>query len=257
MEIENGNSSAEDELNHLKNKENESDDDSDDSVDTNEDAKDVGEIRQALSESESDLEETDESEDDEESEEIKNLPARTYIPVKGKKDDDLVVDESAYVLLCKSKTNYPCMSFDIIHDNDGEGEDRSSKFPISLSMIGGTYSGKRNADSLIVMKFSKLYPNSKNSKLDNDDSTNQMITEQSRTDKEGATLRFVKLPHQGSINRVRCKNLNNTTYCSSWSENGNVYLWNLSKALKAIKSDKLMNEFNAKSASPLFTFKGI
>lgn len=46
------------------------------------------------------------------------------------------------------------------------------------------------------------------------------------------------------------------TLCSTWSENGRVYIWNLSKAIKAISSDKLMNSFNAKSVEPLFTFKG-
>jgi len=161
-----------------------------------------------------------------------------------------VVDESAYVLLCKSRCEYPCMSFDIIQDNLGEGEDRSSKFPISMSIVGGTYSGRKNVDSLILMKYSKLFPSSKNAK-----DQQQRITEQDRKS-QSATLRYVKISHAGSVNRVRCKNINNSTICSSWSENGRVYMWNLDKAIKAIASDKLMNSFDARSVEPIFTFKG-
>lgn len=106
------------------------------------------------------------------------------------------------------------------------------------------------------MKYSKLYPSLKNSKPE-DGKSNQMITEQNnRIGKEGATLRYVKLPHNGSVNRVRTKNVNEHTFCSSWSENGNVYIWDLSKALKAITSDKLANSFDTRSVEPVFTFKG-
>lgn len=129
MDYENNNS--DEELNELRNQ---NDSDSEDSVSESEGpGKDIDEIKQELS-SDSDLESSSSEEEDEEVE-YKSLPARTYIPQKGSKNDDLVVDESAYVLLCKSKTNYPCMSFDIINDNQGEGEDRTSKFPISLSMV--------------------------------------------------------------------------------------------------------------------------
>lgn len=35
-----------------------------------------------------------------------------------------------------------------------------------------------------------------------------------------------------------------------------MFIWNLSNAIKAIASDKLMNSFNTKSVEPVFTFKG-
>ena len=200
-----GASSGEEELNKLRNKENEnsSDDYSESSCSEEEEAKEIDEIKQVLSNDELDDSEsasdTSDSESDEEDEQDdKSLPARTYIPKKGKKNDDLVVDESAYVLLCKSKTSYPCMSFDIINDN--LGENRSNTFPISMSMVGGTYSGRANADSLIVMKYSKLFPNSKNFK------DQQIITEQD-TKQQGATLRYVKISHAGSVNRIRCTHI--------------------------------------------------
>ena len=275
-------SSGEEDSKRMRNKENDvnSDDEDQSSVSSGEEARDVDEVKQDASNSDSDLESgssSDEEDEEAPGEEDASVPAKTYIPRLGKKSDNLVVDESAYVLLCKSKTSYPCMSFDVINDGLGEGEDRSAAFPISMSIVGGTYSGKRGADSLIVMKYSKLYPGSKNARDEN-----AMLTEQNSRAKEGATLRYVKIAHPGSVNRVRCKNISeylsssnfkfkldrsfydsffsnftdDNTFCSTWSENGNVYVWELSKAIKAISSDKLMNSFNAKSVEPVFTFKG-
>ena len=198
-------SSDEEDCKRLKNKENAAEDSDDDSSENEvvDDGKDIDEIKQVVSSDEEDSE-SDEEEDEEEEDVEQNSQSaqpRTYIPKIGKKNDKLVVDESAYVLLVKAKTNYPCLSFDIINDSLGDGEDRSTNFPLSMSMVGGTYSGgKANADSLIVMKFSKLFPGSKNS-------PQNVITEQQNNNKEGATLRYVKIPHSGSINRIRCKNI--------------------------------------------------
>lgn len=202
-------SSGEEDSKRMKNKQeaNEnSDDDDQSSVSSNEEVRDIDEVKQEASDS--DLESgssSDEDDDDEEQgaeEATADGPAKTYIPKLGRKSDDLVVDESAYVLLCKSKTSYPCMSFDVISDGLGDGEDRSANFPISMSLVGGTYSGKRGADSLIVMKYSKLFPGSKNARDEN-----AMLTEQNSGAKEGATLRYVKIAHPGPVNRVRCKNI--------------------------------------------------
>ena len=204
-EFENAASSGEEDSKRMKNKENEDQQSDDESSVSSNEARDIDEVRQDASNSDSDLESgssSDEEDEEQAGEEDANLPAKTYIPKLGKKGDDLQVDESAYVLLSKSKTSYPCMSFDVINDNLGEGEDRSANFPISMSIVGGTYSGKRGADSLIVMKYSKLFPGSKNSKDEN-----AMLTEQNSRAKEGATLRYVKIPHPGPINRVRCKNI--------------------------------------------------
>ena len=206
-EFERAASSGEEETRQMKGKENDQhsdDDDEQSSASSNEgETRDIDEVKQEASDSDLESGSSSDEEDEEQAvEEDASVPAKTYIPKLGRKSDDLVVDESAYVLLCKSKTSYPCMSFDVIADGLGEGEDRSANFPISMSIVGGTYSGKRGTDSLIVMKYSKLFPGSKNAR-----DPNAMLTEQNSHATEGATLRYVKIAHPGPVNRVRCKNI--------------------------------------------------
>lgn len=80
-------------------------------------------------------EEDDQMGEDEEDAEGDDLP-KTYLPGQPLKDDEqLVCDQSAYVMLHQAQTGAPCLSFDIVTDNIGN--DRHD-FPMTAYLVAGT-----------------------------------------------------------------------------------------------------------------------
>lgn len=81
-----------------------------------------------------------ESEDDsmdegEENEGVEETP-KTYLPGQPlKEDEQLVCDQSAYVMLHQAQTGAPCLSFDIVNDNLGNNRDQ---FPMTAYLVSGT-----------------------------------------------------------------------------------------------------------------------
>lgn len=81
---------------------------------------------------------------DEENEENENENGEVYLPGKPMEDgEELVCDESAYIMLHQAKTGAPCLSFDIIADN--LGSDRVS-FPLSGYIAAGTQAAKTHVN---------------------------------------------------------------------------------------------------------------
>lgn len=79
-----------------------------------------------------------ESEDEEmeEGEEDNDDRPKTYLPDQPlKEDEQLVCDQSAYIMLHQAQTGAPCLSFDIVPDN--LGNDRS-EFPMTSYLVAGT-----------------------------------------------------------------------------------------------------------------------
>lgn len=81
---------------------------------------------------------------DEENEENENENGEVYLPGKPIEDgEELVCDESAYIMLHQAKTGAPCLSFDIIADN--LGADRVS-FPLTGYIVAGTQAAKTHVN---------------------------------------------------------------------------------------------------------------
>jgi ribosome assembly protein RRB1 len=143
---------------------------------------------------------SDSSVEEDENGELTRVTKETYIPGADQEEEDLEVDEKFYKLLYKATTTFPCMSFDVIPDNLGDGETRANTFPASLSVVGGTYSGKKGQDSLLVMKFSQLKATQKDHEL-SDEATEDK--DESKAKEYEGKMRHVSIPHVGGINRVR------------------------------------------------------
>lgn len=71
-------------------------------------------------------------------------------------------------------------------------------------------------------------------------------------------LNVVHVPHPGAVNRVRVQDLNDRRICASWSDNGSVYLTDLTDALKASEKPELISQFvkNKTAPKPFFKFGG-
>lgn len=58
-------------------------------------------------------------------------------------DEELVCDESAYVMLHQARTGAPCLSFDIIRDQLG---DNRETYPLSSYIVAGTQAAKAHVN---------------------------------------------------------------------------------------------------------------
>lgn len=95
-----------------------------------------------------DMENIDDSSDDDEEKgensEVKATKSEVYLPGKPlDADEELVCDESAYVMLHQARTGAPCLSFDIIRDQHG---DNRESFPMSCYMVAGTQAAKTHVN---------------------------------------------------------------------------------------------------------------
>lgn len=151
---------------------------------------------------------TDDQSSNDPMEEDENSPTEqpsteVYLPGKPLEEgEELVCDQSAYVMLHQAQTGSPCLSFDIIRDNLG---DNRETFPLTSYLVAGTQAAQAHVNCLIVMKLSNLYQTNKEDKED-DESEEEEEEEDTQTPQMLAAL----IKHQGSINRTRVNLLN---YC--------------------------------------------
>ncbi|XP_037944787.1 glutamate-rich WD repeat-containing protein 1 [Teleopsis dalmanni] len=209
-----------------------------------------------------------EAEDDEDSDDMENdsdegepnKPKEVYLPGKPlDKDEELVCDESAYVMLHQASTGAPCLSFDIIPDELGETRE---KFPLTAYMVAGTQAARTHVNNLIVMKMDNLH---KTQDDDNDDDNNEELEDDeddvpNREQHKQPNMTCALIKHQGCVNRIRAKRIGNTVFAASWSELGRVNIWNLSKQLQAIEDAQLLKQYEREVANepvqPVYTFSG-
>ncbi|GBP03339.1 Glutamate-rich WD repeat-containing protein 1 [Eumeta japonica] len=160
-----------------------------------------------------------------------------YLPGKPlATNEELVCDESAYVMLHQASTGAPCLSFDIIADELGECRET---YPLTAFMIAGTQAARTHINNLIVMKMSNLHKtkddDNDNEELEDDEDD---IGDKDEINKPQMACALIK--HQGCVNRVRSKRIGNTVFAASWSELGHVSIWNLSRQLQAIEDTHLL-----------------
>lgn len=86
-----------------------------------------------------DEEETASGSEDEEDE-----SKEVYLPGKPiDEDEELVCNESAYVMLHQAHTGAPCLSFDIIHDDLGDARET---FPLTGYIVAGTQAARTHVN---------------------------------------------------------------------------------------------------------------
>lgn len=143
-------------------------------------------------------------------------------------------DRSAYTMMHEASAEWPCLSFDFIDqlpptaDRPNPLETNGSSWPWSLNMVAGSQAASNMPNYLYLIHAHSLmstYYNSEDS--DSDDSEGESDLQ--------PQLHLESIVHQGAVNRVRCSG----AHCASWSDNGSVYLWNLSSkvAVSTVEMD--------------------
>ena len=95
----------------------------------------------------------------EESDEQPRAP-NTFIPglhTLGK-DEILEADESVYVMRHTMNANWPCLSFDVLRDDQG---DQRQRFPTSAYIAAGTQADMAKNNKLTVFKMTQLHKTQK------------------------------------------------------------------------------------------------
>ncbi|XP_022919811.2 glutamate-rich WD repeat-containing protein 1 [Onthophagus taurus] len=204
-------------------------------------------------------EEMDVIDEDCELDENQGEPSTTndvYLPGKPLEEgEELVCDESAYIMLHQAQTGAPCLSFDIIEDTLG---DQRETYPLTAYIVAGTQAGQTHTNNVIVMKLSNLH----STKQDDDDDDDDDDEEESDDEDGGKNPRMsgALIKHQGCVNRIRSTNVNGKVLAATWSELGRVNIFDLTQQLQVVDNDQLLakykSENKANSITPLFTFSG-
>lgn len=162
---------------------------------------------------------------------VEKSQTSVYLPsVPLETGEELVHDESAYIMLHQASTGAPCLSFDVIQDNLG---DCREDYPLSCYIIAGTQAQSFHLNNLIVMKMSNI---SKTFKEYSDEELSDSEDESCISNLPQMSCALIR--HQGCVNRVRSNKIGNHILCATWSELGKVSIWNLNDQLQ-------VNTYNA------------
>jgi len=204
-----------------------------------------------------DTEEDDEEEDIAEEDEMgdktsgengkENTESEIYLPGKPMEEgEELTFDKSAYVMYHAATTGAPCLSFDIIPDDDSQIQ---TEFPFNCDIVCGTQMpGKPNL--LLLMKMMNL------SKMEEEDSDSEdsYIEEEDRQPK----LYTLSIKHTGDVNRIRYTKLGTKRLAATWSSVGNVDLWDLTPHFETLNNNRIRDQHQtvADNVKPLYSFSG-
>nr|CAH8869938.1 unnamed protein product [Trichobilharzia regenti] len=186
-----------------------------------------------------------------------------YIPGRSRPledDEELIMDKSAYRMFFELEVEYSSLSFDILTDN--MGSDRRVEVnggAHSACMIAGTQASQGSQNKLIVMKLCNMIPFKRKESTDEGQSSSEDESDSDEEDLDAQPdVEAATILHHGTVNRVRAKRQKGRYLAASWSENGMVFIWDLTRPLTAVNDSAVMAEYTRhdESPSPLFTFKG-
>lgn len=199
-----------------------------------------------------DMEESSSDDDDEEKEPEVYLPGKPLA-----EGEELVCDDSAYIMLHQAHTGAPCLSFDIIRDELG---DSRTDFPMTAYIVSGTQAARTHVNSVIVMKMSNLHRTSKEKDEDEESDSSDDEDEEPEEEAKKPKMECALIKHQGCVNRIRSTRMENNVFAASWSELGRVNIWNLNEQIQTVNDPNALKRYEKNKTEdtikPVFTFSG-
>lgn len=175
---------------------------------------------------------------------------------KTRNEPEIDFDTSAYVVYNRLEMTYPCLSFDIVKDELGGGEDRIKKFPLSLYMIAGAQTPAHVENNYIyVMKVDNIKPlKQEDENVDDEESDADETDDPSDLPK----LTSVRVGHKGCVNRLRVNCISGKTLTATWSDKGKVHIYDLTTPIRAVYDQRSINTYTAQKVEPkpIYTFGG-
>ncbi|XP_010541056.1 PREDICTED: glutamate-rich WD repeat-containing protein 1 isoform X2 [Tarenaya hassleriana] len=199
-----------------------------------------------------------------------SMPTRVWQPGVDKLEDgeELQCDPSVYNCLHGFHVGWPCLSFDILHDNLGLNR---TEFPHTVYMVAGTQAEKAAWNSIGIFKISnvsgkrrdvlpKKLANGEGDMEDDEDEDDDSDSDEDSEDEASSTpiIQLRRVAHHGCVNRIRTMT-QNPHICVSWADSGHVQVWDLSSHLKALTESETEGKDGSSSVfnqAPLFNFGG-
>ncbi|KAI7824540.1 WD40-repeat-containing domain protein [Kickxella alabastrina] len=186
----------------------------------------------------------EEEEEEEDDEEVAEKKRQVYLPgdLLGE-GETLQVDNSAYHMLHPMSTNWPCLSFDFVPDNMGNGR---TMFPHTMYAFAGTQADSPSRNQVILMKMSQLH-RTINDDLDAEDKNDEDVNDLD----EDPILETRTIRNYGGVNRVRVLQSYQSPLAATWIDNGSVRIWDTKRLMDALETPG--TQVPASATQPLFT----
>ncbi|KAF8273981.1 WD40-repeat-containing domain protein [Lactarius quietus] len=129
------------------------------------------------------------------------------------KDEILEADDSVYIMRHTMNANWPCLSFDVLRDDEG---DQRQRFPATAYIVAGSQADAAKKNELSVFKMTQLHRTQKDGESDDegdDDDDDDNLD-------EDAVLDYRSVPHFGGV--------------TAWAETGKVHIWDVRPLIHAL-----------------------
>lgn len=150
----------------------------------------------------------------------------------------LAYSNKAYDSFFQLRTEYPCLSFDIVRDNLGAGR---TAYPLTMFFVCGTQADEQNKNELFILKVSNICRTKHDQ--DSDDSEDEFIGDNNESDEDAEEgdevnggepiVNFRTIKHFGTANRVRCSP-HLTSLCAVWSDAGHVQVFDIDSEYRTL-----------------------
>ncbi|EPY28757.1 ribosome assembly protein RRB1 [Strigomonas culicis] len=153
----------------------------------------------------------------------------------------LEFSNKAYDSFFQLRTEYPCLSFDVITDPDGSNR---TKYPLSMMLVCGSQADELSKNHLVVLRVSNIC-RTKHDEEDDDDSEDSFIGDEGESEEsDGEEAEEVNdgepivnhrtITHHGTANRVRCCPHKDSQLVAVWSDAGHVQVFDLSDDVRIL-----------------------
>lgn len=150
----------------------------------------------------------------------------------------LEYSNQAYDSFFQLRLEYPCLSFDIVRDNDGEVR---VKYPLSMLLVCGTQAEQTNQNELLLLRVTNICKTKYD--LADDESEDSLIGDNEGSDDDDENMEEINggepivdsrsIPHHGTVNRVRCCP-GKPSLIAAWSDSGRVQVFDADSELRSM-----------------------
>lgn len=153
--------------------------------------------------------------------------------------EELTYSNKAYDSFFQLRSEFPCLSFDIL--KDGEGASRT-RYPLTMYFVCGSQADEQNKNQLYILKISNICRTKHDKESDEDSDSSEDDEEEEEEEDTGAgedvnngepLVEHRLIKHHATANRVRTSH-HNTSLVAVWSETGYIQVFDTDDDYRAL-----------------------